>query len=117
VSFTTRGKSDTTWKNLLHVACAADPDAWRDKLRQVFLEQKKKPLAEFAASVPVKELPPSTLVILGEELGRSLGAKEAVALLRQAQAQNPGDFWINVLLARRLSQLKPPQRREEIRFL
>src|SRR5262249_13433764 len=112
----TRNKSDTTWKNLLSVARLADPDEWRDQLRQAVTEKSdKKAWQALLSSVPVMDLPPATLLILSKYVRQNLGTKEAVALLRQAQAQHAGDFWINQELAFALEAMQ--QREQALRFV
>jgi serine/threonine protein kinase/Tfp pilus assembly protein PilF len=108
----TRPNNDSTWKNLLLVARAADPDEWRDKFRLASLEKNLQALREIASSMPIKDLPPSTLVIVSGYLV----PKDRVTLLRQAHLQHPSDFWINHHLAEALVQIQPPQRQQAQRF-
>jgi tetratricopeptide (TPR) repeat protein len=84
------------WKQLLEVAEAADPDDWRNPLRAALRRDDRRALEALAASADVHRLPPETLTLLGHTLADHLGAPEqAVALLRKAQRQYPGDLWIN----------------------
>jgi hypothetical protein len=55
-----RPKADTTWKVLLTIARAADPDDWRNRLRKAWEEKDKKVLTELAASNETAAQLPST---------------------------------------------------------
>jgi superkiller protein 3 len=84
------------WKQLLEVAAAADPDDWRNQLREAVRNDNQEMLKALAAAAHVCQLSPETLRLLGRSLADSAGALEqAVALLRQAQRQYPADLWIN----------------------
>ncbi len=111
-----RGKEDAGWKQLLALARAVDPDPWRTKVRNALERLDETRLKELAASEDLNDLPPSTLYLLGVSLGKIDAIEEAVALLRQAQKQSPGDFWINHSLAYFLSKMRPPRWQESIRF-
>jgi serine/threonine protein kinase/Flp pilus assembly protein TadD len=103
----TRDKADTTWKDLLGLARAADPDELRNRLRDA-LESKDAPdLKGLAATGGLTGLPPSTLVLLGDTLGHTGAVKEAVAVLHQGQRLYPGNFWINFTLAYWLARRGP----------
>jgi len=64
----TRKKGDITWKELLARARAADPDDWRNKVRDALEQQDLKALKELASSQRAATLPPSTQVLLGNVL-------------------------------------------------
>jgi serine/threonine protein kinase len=84
------------WKQLLEVAEAADPDDWRNQLRAALRGDDREALMALAGAANVRRLPPETLTLLGKTLGDSRETRQqAVALLRQAQRQYPGDLWIN----------------------
>jgi tetratricopeptide (TPR) repeat protein len=88
-------KGPPHWKALLELARAADPDDWRDRLRDALAQEDRKSLEALAVQAPVRELPPGTLHLLAIAL-RDLGAPaQAAALLRQAQLQYPDDLWLN----------------------
>jgi serine/threonine protein kinase len=48
-----RGRSPSSWQHLLRVARAADPDAWRDRLREALEQQDQQALLELARSEEV----------------------------------------------------------------
>ncbi len=90
------GKS---WQELVAVAREADPDPVRSLFRQAVLREDREALIEQAASMEISAMPPVTQVLLAEHLVSIGRDKEAIAMLRRAQEQHPGDFWINHNLA------------------
>jgi tetratricopeptide (TPR) repeat protein len=122
-----KGEADGTWKVLLAVARAADPDPLRTQVRQALESGDKARLNEAAKAAAGAGLSATTLVVLAKALRptdrRSEGlthddglAARAVGLLREGQRRYPGDFWVNHQLARLLEMGKPPQLEEAIRF-
>jgi tetratricopeptide (TPR) repeat protein len=105
-----------TWRDLLAVARAADPDPWRTALRDAVLRGDRQALLDRARADEVAALPPVSRVLLAGHLAKMGGIDEATALLRRAQEQFPGDFWINHSLASYLSRMRPPRWGEAIRF-
>jgi tetratricopeptide (TPR) repeat protein/serine/threonine protein kinase len=105
------------WRHLLAVARVADPDEWRNRLRDALEQRDRKVLLELAASVHVEELPAWSLRSLGVALDAEGSHEAAVRLLRRAQQQHRGDFWINHDLAMALIRLEPPQLEDAVRFL
>jgi serine/threonine-protein kinase len=83
---------------VLGVARAADPDAWRDRVRDPTAWGDVEALAELAREAPVAEQPPSVLLALGERL--QLAGGDGIELLRRVADQNPDNFWVNFTLAR-----------------
>jgi tetratricopeptide (TPR) repeat protein len=111
-----RGSADPSWRHLLRVALEADPDAWRDRVRDALGRWDKQALRELARSAEVSRQPLLTLDVLGAAL-LSVGAVEpAEALLRQARQAHPGDFWINHDLGEALEKAQPPRWDEALRF-
>jgi serine/threonine protein kinase len=105
---------DTSWKRLVAVARAADPDPTRNRLRQALERQDRTALVKLATSSEVASLPAPTVVLLGEALAESGAFEQAIAILRQGQRRYPGDYWISRQLAWHLG---PDQTDEAIRFL
>jgi serine/threonine-protein kinase len=108
------------WKRLVATARVADPEPTRDRLRQFWSESDRKahrqPLLQLAKEANPRGWPPASLTLLAGALD-SAGEREAAAdLLRRAQAEHPGDVWVNYNLARLLEQLHPPRTEEAIRF-
>jgi ATP phosphoribosyltransferase regulatory subunit HisZ len=102
---------------LLRVARAADPDAWRSRVREALAQRDGKVLAELVGPDEVVHLLPSTLSAVVNALGRRGVTERAEALLREAQRQHPNDFWTNYDLAYFLQHSQPRQVEEAIRFL
>jgi tetratricopeptide (TPR) repeat protein len=111
-----RKGSGTSSKELLAIVRAADPDSWRNQLRDAMEAKSPEILKNMAAAAPIRELPPSTLVLFGQALGSRGAVAEAVTLLRQAQLLYPGDFWINQALAHWLTKGGSRQWDEALRF-
>ncbi len=111
------GMNDPSWKVLLRVARAADPDSLRTRLRDALERKNRQVLLELASSKEVWELPPATLSVLGSilMLGK-LPRTPTEAFLREAQRQHPNDFWINSNLYQFLYNREPPQVHDAIRF-
>jgi tetratricopeptide (TPR) repeat protein len=101
---------------LLAVSRAADPDAWRNQLRDALERGDGNELREMAVSAHVLELPSSSLKLFGDYLFKRGDVEEAVALLRGAQPAHVADFWINESLAVWLQWTKPPALDEAIGF-
>jgi tetratricopeptide (TPR) repeat protein/serine/threonine protein kinase len=111
-----RDPADTTWKDLLGLARAADPDDLRNRLRDALERQDSQALQGLAAQDGVAELPPATVCLLAVALGQTGAVEEAVAVLRQAQQRYPGDFWVNQRLAEWLEKLSPGHLEEVLRY-
>jgi tetratricopeptide (TPR) repeat protein len=98
------GKKDLA-EQLLRVARAADPDPWRDRVRDPGL-WRNRPALEQLANQALKDreflgrLSPQMLFVVGVLLTETK-AKEA--WLRQALVLYPGDFWLNMELGDALS--------------
>jgi tetratricopeptide (TPR) repeat protein len=80
----------------LQAARRADPDPWRDRLRDPEVWADRTILAKTASEAPVASVTPGLAAAVGGFL-RTDGHGET--LLRNAQAMNPGDFWLNFFLA------------------
>jgi serine/threonine-protein kinase len=93
---------------LVAAAKAADPDPWRNRLRDALGRMENDPtrklqvLERLAATADVDRLPEASVTRLAFALA-SLGRREtAIALLRRAQRSHPDDFWVNADLGREL---------------
>jgi tetratricopeptide (TPR) repeat protein len=80
----------------LEVARLADPDPWRDRLRDPLTWEDEQKLAKLARETPVTSLTKGLAAAIGDRL-RS--ARAGVDILRTAQAAWPTDFWLNYNLA------------------
>jgi tetratricopeptide (TPR) repeat protein len=108
------------WRRPLEAARLADPDRYRDRLREVLLAEKLQPMAgELKALATVRdaaELPAPSAALLGATLARLDQTEAAVALLRPAAGRFPGDVWVNYELARSVTRLRPEAREEAVRY-
>jgi serine/threonine-protein kinase len=89
-------------RKLVAVARAADPDPWRNRLRDAIERnenERKSMLMDLAGSAQVNNLPASTASLLALALNGSGATDQARAILGAAQRRHPDDFWINLALA------------------
>ena len=114
------GSAVAAWKHLVATARAVDPDKTRDRLRQLWSEPDRKaqrePLLNLAKEADPHNWPPRSLTLLAAAVADAGERETAVELLRRAQAEHPGDFWVNYWLARNLEQLHPAPMEEAIRY-
>ncbi|HEY7313996.1 MAG TPA: tetratricopeptide repeat protein [Gemmataceae bacterium] len=99
---------------LLAIARAADPDPWRDRLRDVLEGKDAKALEELVASGLNDELPLATAALLPNLAAETPEIEQVVLYLRQVQQRHPNDFWINQELAACLRGMRPPRLEEAI---
>jgi serine/threonine-protein kinase len=90
-------------KRVESAARMADPDPWRNKLRDA-LELTDKParrtaLTQLANSIADRTLPAVSFDLLGRALGDVGSNKEAEAILRRGRRLYPDDLWLNYDLA------------------
>jgi tetratricopeptide (TPR) repeat protein len=76
----------------LEIARRADPNEWRDRLRDPAAWDDEQLLARLAQETPPEQVTPGLAGAVGGRL-RKLGEGEEI--LRTAQALHPGDFWLN----------------------
>jgi serine/threonine-protein kinase len=113
----TRTGEPAGWQRLVQIAKLADPDPWRNRFRDILTRRDGQALKALAAEDKISALPAPTWVLLGDALAKGVGdIPTAVKVLRQAQQQHPGDFWINHQLALYLVKRRPPQLDEALRF-
>jgi tetratricopeptide (TPR) repeat protein/serine/threonine protein kinase len=102
---------------LERVLAVADPDDWRQRLRVARGRWDRQALEDLAREVKVAAQPPLALCRLVSALRGFGSAAGALALLRRAREEYPGDFWINHHLGLTLLEVQPPRPDEAIRFL
>ena len=94
--------NDPGWLRPLAVARAADTNEERNRLREAMEKADRDALKKLAASARITTLSEPTVVLLADALRATGAAEDALALLKRAQPEYPGDFWINHTLARGL---------------
>src|SRR5262249_45629297 len=90
-----RGDNDPAWKKLVEVARQADANDLRYRCRDALLRRDRQALEQLADALPIGQLPPATVWLLGNVLMELDARDKAVAFLRQAQHEHPDDMWIN----------------------
>jgi eukaryotic-like serine/threonine-protein kinase len=110
-------------KRLIAIAKLADPDPWRNQLRDSLGRERSREsrsrasesndLDKLAASADVEKLPGASLARLAWALSHE-NKDTAISLLRHAQRAHPDDFWINWDLGNQLAH--SGQSDEAIRF-
>jgi serine/threonine-protein kinase len=106
-------------RRVIDVLRFADPDPWRNALRQHVVKRDLQALRRLAADEHTLEAQPvASLVLLAVALqtrGDQVGAE---SVLRRAWRRDPGNFWVNFNLAHACKPAKGPGRpQEEARFL
>jgi serine/threonine protein kinase/Flp pilus assembly protein TadD len=91
--------ADTSWKRLIAVAREADPDAWRNQVRDALERGDDERLTHLAASAPISGVHPQTLCLFYRALDVGGDWRTLQSLLRRAQREHPDEFWINFDLA------------------
>ncbi len=89
---------------LLEVARTADPDPWRDQVRDPRAWEDRAKLCKLAETAPVAKQSLQLLVALGERLQAHGGDADAVHFLRRVQQVHPTDFYANFMLANALAR-------------
>jgi tetratricopeptide (TPR) repeat protein len=98
------GSIGLAWR-LLDIGQKAAPESvWVDKFRKINVKENPSELAKLVKEAPISMLSPPILEVIA-----AVYADQAtkVAWLRQAQAQYPGDFWLNFSLGNVLVQKDP----------
>ena len=83
----------------------ADPDPWRDRLRDPRTWKKRADLEELARTATQARASVQLLAALGERL-QGVGG-DAAGLLRRVQLRHPDDFWANFVLGVELGEKEP----------
>ncbi len=112
----TLGVSNPGWTKLIEIARLADPDPWRNRCREAVLRRDRQALEQLADAIPIHQVSPKTLWLLGLTL-REVGALDkAMGLLLRAQHQYPTDLWINEILGNFSGSTRPPRMDDALRF-
>jgi tetratricopeptide (TPR) repeat protein len=82
-------------KHLQDLAMAVDEDERRKEIRRALAQQDLKVLKRLSTPDQGATLPPETVLLLADALTAEKALGEVEALLRRAQKEHPGDFWVN----------------------
>jgi tetratricopeptide (TPR) repeat protein len=112
-------KDRTAADRLVRVARLADPDPWRNRLRERLGKRgQKEELLALARDRKLDQQPASSLILLSWHLTLSGQTDEALKVMRRAHASYPGDFWVNYEVGFLCSySRKPPDYVEASRYL
>lgn len=91
---TLHGSADVDWRRLVDIALAADPHAFRDRLREAFRDDRRDDLLALADSAELRDESPATVDLLAKCLFDVGAAPQAIAVLRAGAARHPDDYWI-----------------------
>jgi serine/threonine-protein kinase len=91
---------------VLAVVRQADPDPWRDRVRDPATWDDPAALRESADRAPVAGQSPQLLAVLGARLRAK--KLDAVRFLERAASAYPGDFWVNVEMGNALRDRSEP---------
>jgi eukaryotic-like serine/threonine-protein kinase len=89
---------EAAFRRLLAAARAADPDPWRNKLRDAVDRRDLPALRRLAAENDMARQGPFSLWLLGFNLALRGDYDRALDVLRRAQQAFPEDFWLNTEL-------------------
>jgi hypothetical protein len=101
-------------ERLIALLRQADPDAWRQQLRDPVMRQDRAALEKLARRPEALAQPAATLVHLGKYLAQAGAGTTAAKVLERAQQLHPDDFWANYSLATCLAQQNPPRLPEAV---
>jgi eukaryotic-like serine/threonine-protein kinase len=89
---------EAAFRRLLAAARAADPDPWRNRLRDAVDRRDLEALRLLALDKDLEQQGPVSLWLLGFNLALRGDHDRALDVLRRAQQAHPGDFWLNTEL-------------------
>ena len=91
---------------ILAVVRQADPDPWRDRVRDPATWDNSEALRDLADRAPVAEQSPHLLAVLGARLrARNLDAN---AFMTRVVSAYPADFWVNIEMGNALYHQSKP---------
>ncbi|MCI0334265.1 MAG: protein kinase [Planctomycetes bacterium] len=88
-------KDEASIRRLIDVLHAADPDPWRQRVREAMARKDQLALANLVTSADLDRQPAATLTLLYSALWASGKLREQELILRRAQWKYPADYWIN----------------------
>jgi tetratricopeptide (TPR) repeat protein len=90
--------------HLLAIIAAADPDPWRNELRQAWLRGDGATLSRLIGQADVRQLPLASVLAVGRMSSRADNSPDVLRFLKGGQKRAPEDGWINLNLGNRLLQ-------------
>jgi serine/threonine protein kinase len=95
------------WKHLVAICRAADPDPWRNRLRDVLEGTDPRALTELAKTARGEDLKPSTAALLASFARNTPEVEQVIPLLQEVRRRHPDVFWINQQLGKLLMNAQP----------
>ncbi len=89
------GKDEAATRRLIDVLHGADPDPWRQRVRDALARKDWPALENLVTSADLDRQPAATLSFLSAALRASGKHREQELVLRRAQWKYPADYWIN----------------------
>ncbi|HEV3343166.1 MAG TPA: protein kinase, partial [Pirellulales bacterium] len=85
-------------ERLRAIAKLADPDEWRNRMRQAVVANDRRALEELAARPEVASFRPASGYLLAQALSNAGAGPQAIQVLTVVQQRYPQDFWLNFQL-------------------
>jgi serine/threonine protein kinase/Flp pilus assembly protein TadD len=114
---TRRPNSEAGRDHLMAISRLADPDEWRNKVRDLFrVRPDAKAAKQLVDTIPVEQLPPLTAIMLTYYLNSERMCDLSATVLGQVQRLHPDDFWLNHDLGWSLMMMGPSHQEEALRY-
>ena len=97
VAVRSQGKDEAATRRLIDVLHRADPDPWRQQVRDALVRKDWSALENLVRSADLERQPAATLTFLCAGLHTNRH-QLAIEVLRRAQWKYPADYWINFSL-------------------
>ncbi|MHC4411183.1 MAG: serine/threonine-protein kinase, partial [Planctomycetota bacterium] len=89
-------KKGRDWRPLLTAAMLADPEPWRNRIREAVREDDTEALRVIAREASGQELTPASAVLIAAALAhRPNGAEPVLSILLPVRDRHPEDFWLS----------------------
>jgi eukaryotic-like serine/threonine-protein kinase len=103
------GKDEAATRHLIEVLQTADPDPWRQRVRDILVRKDWPALENLVTSAGMDRQPAATLSFLSAALRANSKYLLEIVVLRQAQWKYPSDYWINYRLGVSLVWMQDPE--------
>jgi tetratricopeptide (TPR) repeat protein len=101
---------------LLQISRLADPDPWRNRLRDAMEGQDPKALEDLLQSDPSVDVSPTTALLLMRLTVGTPAYDRAAQVLVRAQARHPSDFRANYVLGHYFARMPHPRMDDSLRY-